>query len=131
LCVLFRHYAKLISAKAIAMNASDPHREEVLEICSRIEATTTERIEADASSGRRASLEDEAPLPTSTRVLFLIVSLMFSAYAFKLDAAREIFGPLLDHQNTAVDYINMFIAIVLVLYSIVSIVERLTAIRYD
>lgn len=56
---------------------------------------------------------------------------MFGAYAFKLEAAQNIFGVLLQHQYSAVDYINMFIAIVLVLYSIISIVERLTAIRYD
>ena len=131
LCVLFRHYAKLIAAKAIAMKASDPHREEILEICSKIEETTTARIEADTTSHRRASLEDGAPLPMSTRVLFLIVSLMFGAYAFKMEAAQNVFGVLLQHQYSAVDYINMFIAIVLVLYSIISIVERLTAIQYD
>lgn len=131
LCVLFRHYAKLIAAKAIAMKASDPHREEILDICSRIEETATARIEADRTSGSRRSLQDDAPLPMSTRLLFLIVSMMFLAYAFKLSAAREIFGALLQHQNGAVDYINQFIAVVLVLYSVVSVVERATAISYD
>jgi len=128
-CILFRHYAKLISAKALKCDREDPHRNKILESCRKIEEMTTARIQSHASD--KLSTEVAAPLPMSTRVLFLIVSVMFGAYAFKVERAREIFGVPQHHLVTSVDLINMFIAIVLVLYSVVSIVERLTAIRYD
>ena len=73
---------------------------------------------------------DPAPLSLTTRILFLIVSLMFGAYAWKLDKARELFG-IPPHDNTTIiDVVNMFIAVVLILYSCISIVEKMTARRY-
>ena len=126
-CTLFRHYAKLIAAKAQVQAKHDASSEKILEICQRIEETTTERIVTHAPE--RSDL-DAAPLPLSTRVLLLIVSLMFSAYAWKLDKARELFGLPVHETTTLVDVVNMFIAIVLVLYSCISVLEKLVSVRY-
>ena len=127
-CVLFRHYSKLIAAKAQVQVKADSNRLKIIQICQRIEEITTERIhmkEADVGSDL-----DPAPLSLTTRILFLIVSLMFGAYAWKLDKARELFG-IPPHDNTTIiDVVNMFIAVVLILYSCISIVEKMTARRY-
>lgn len=126
-CVLFRHYSKLIAAKAQVQALGDPNREKVLELCERIQTITSERIQLHKPD---ISDVDAAPLPMTTRVLFLIISLMFGAYAWKVDKARELFGIPSHSNTTVVDVINMFIAVVLVIYSCISIIEKLTAIRY-
>jgi farnesyl-diphosphate farnesyltransferase len=126
-CVLFRHYAKLIAAKAHVQAKDDPNRQKVIELCQRIEDITTERLHGEE---RNASDADPAPLPLTTRILFLLISLLFGAYAWKLEKARELFGIPAHNNTTIIDIINMFIAVVLIMYSCVSIVEKMTAIRY-
>lgn len=128
-CILFRHYAKLIAAKAqVQVDKDDPNRERILEICQRIETTASARIE---SCVREASDLDPTPLPMSTRILFFIVSIMYGAYAWKIDKAREVFGTPYHEKTTLVDLMNMCIAVVLILYSVVSVFAKLTAIRYS
>lgn len=128
-CILFRHYAKLIAAKAqVQVDKDDPNRERILEICQRIETTASARIE---SCVREASDLDPTPLPMSTRILFFIVSIMYGAYAWKIDKAREVFGIPYHEKTTLVDLMNMCIAVVLILYSVVSVFAKLTAIQYS
>jgi hypothetical protein len=122
-CVLFRHYTRLISAKAQGDASEDPHAPEILSICDRIEKTTTARIDAEVKAAT-AGMEP-TPLPLTTRVLFLVISLMYAAYAFRTDTARDVFGiPDRDHL-TIVDLVNIFIAVVLVLYSSISVMSKL------
>ena len=122
-CVLFRHYTRLISAKAQGDASEDPHVSEILSICDRIEKTTTARIDAEVKAAT-AGMEP-APLPLTTRILFLIISLMYAAYAFRTDTARDVFGIPDRDRLTIVDLVNIFIAVVLVLYSSISVMSKL------
>lgn len=126
-CVLFRHYAKLITAKAQVQANNDPNSQRIIEMCQRIEDITAERISVEK---RDTSDLDPAPLPLTTRILFLLISLMFGAYAWKSNKARELFGIPYHSNTTVVDVVNMFIATVLIMYSCISIIEKMTAIRY-
>lgn len=128
-CVLFRHYTRLISAKAQGQATKDPHLQDILSICSKVEEITSRKIESVGKIG--GSNAEAAPLPMTTRVLFFIVSCMYAAYAFKLERAREIFGVPHNERTTIVDLANMFIAIVLILYSVLSVMVKLTTMGYE
>lgn len=124
-CVLFRHYSKLIAAKAQVQTNGVSNRESILGICQEIEDITADRIKLQDPSDLNPT-----PLPMTTRILFLIISLMFGAYAWKIDKARELFGIPTHERTTMVDVVNMFVAVVLILYSCISIIEKMTAICY-
>lgn len=127
-CILFRHYARLISSKAREQAADDPHVKDILDICDRIEETTSDRIESEIK--RITETAESVPLPMTTKVLFFIVSLMYASYAWKFESVRNAFGIPSAPSTTVVDLANMFIATILILYSVLSILSEIISVKY-
>jgi farnesyl-diphosphate farnesyltransferase len=115
-CYLFRKYASEISAKAQAQAASDPNLETIVDQCdSLIQACNQWLKMAEKDTVDRVNTAAKVPL--SGRIIMLIGSTMYAAYAWQVEGVRAYFGIPERSYSTGIDHVNRILAALLLAYA--------------
>lgn len=123
---MFVQYARQISTKAQDDASEDPHAEEILAVCDRIEATALKHLSASHLKEMKAATQ---AVPVASRVLVLVLACLYVAYAWNIEAVRSTLGLPVESYSGRVDLCNRFLAGILLSYALVVVLtgRRLTS----
>jgi len=120
-CSMFMYYSRMISTTAQGQAGNDPHIGEILEVTDRIEGAAVQHLKtlgrADTTS---VSLDSTMVIPLPTRLLMVIMSLIYAAYAWHFGEVRSMMGlPDRGGRVTGIDMIHRLMAGVLLGYALI------------